>query len=172
MSPQIGIGRGNKYIERPTMKIETSDKKTIDGFEKIQNIAKAVQGTTGLQSIANANSREVRYKSYVLKANNSEGLTIQIPSVLEDMSLCNWQGKIYSGGKGVYLRDFAEHLNFLLTWLRSFKKKGKQSTISVNIESRQMRNALEWLISVMKHVRARSSVDAACVNDAIDKLRR
>jgi hypothetical protein len=26
-SPQIGVGRGNKHIERPTMKIETSDKK-------------------------------------------------------------------------------------------------------------------------------------------------
>jgi hypothetical protein len=172
LSPQIGVGRGNKYIERPTMKIETSDKKTIDGFEKIQNIAKAVQGTTGLQSIANVNSKEVRYKGYVLNANNSKELTAKISSVLEDMSLCNWQGKIYSGEKGVYLRDFAEHLNFLLAWLRSFKKMGKQSTISVGVESQQMRNALAWLISAMKHTNIRLSADVACVNGAIGQLRR
>jgi hypothetical protein len=146
------------------MKVTTSDGKTIDDFQNLQDVVREVQQTQAIQSVPKSGARgSVTYKNNSIKVGSTAQLGAEIPNLLKDMKLCHWQGEIFSGGTKIFLEDFARSLIFLFTWICSIK----QRKTPVNVTTSQMKDALEWLVLAVKCVRVG---DMATVLAAIDQL--
>jgi hypothetical protein len=125
------------------MQIITSDGKTLDNFEKIQEIAKKLRGTEAMKaSVAKKGGGFVVYGGRSIETSDHGVLSAQIPNVLRDMRLCSWNGKVYSSGSG-FEEKFAGYFNFLLAWLESVG-------LSASVNASVMKDALGWLVSIAK----------------------
>jgi hypothetical protein len=156
------------------MQVQTSDNVVLDNFENLQAIVKKIQKTPILQSVASKEQdSRVTYNGHSIQINNANAYSVlrdQISDVLDDMNLCSCQGKIYSGDQNVFQDNFAQCLNFLLTWLGSMRLIAN-TAFQAGVTAMIMKNALEWLESVMEHVGIRSDADLVCVDDMIRRAR-
>jgi hypothetical protein len=102
--------------------------------------------------------------------NERAKLTIQIPKLLKQMSLCNWNGEVYSTSD-IFQEKFAGCLNFLLTWLNSIiTQPQRENQTQVNVTALQMKDALKWLVSALKRIGIGSGGDLTRVDNMIAKL--
>jgi hypothetical protein len=152
------------------MKITTSDGKTLNNFENLQNVARKIQNTAVMQGVAKLeDDGKVSYDGHSVAVTDSGGLTAQIPALLGTMRLCNWTGKIHSGS-GTFDKKFAECLNFLLAWLCSIGPQLGKEEVLVNIKARVLEDALEWLVPTMKDLDIYSKKSGNCVKQLIKQL--
>jgi hypothetical protein len=128
--------------ERFNMQVTTSDGRTFDNFEKVKEVVKKIQETEVMKkSTVRKDGGFVVYNGSSIATNDHSSLVAQIPSVLRDMRLCSWDGKVYSASG--FEEKFAECFTFLLAWL-----EGIQSLAGVNASV--MRSALNWLASITR----------------------
>jgi hypothetical protein len=146
------------------MRVITSDDRTLDDFEKIQVIAGKIKATEAIKVVTAGESNGwVKYNGHSIEANKEAELATQIPNVLDKMRLCSWKGEVYSGKAGVFDQEFAQCLNFILTWLGSVQSRA-------NVTGSKMRAVLEWLTSVVENMDMRSDTDWESAKNVIKKF--
>jgi hypothetical protein len=142
------------------MKIQTSDGKVVNKFEKLQDVAIRIQETSIIQeAMRKERAGKVTYRGHSIDVNKSASLTKHISNVLQDMDLSFYKGTAFSNR--VYTASFAKHISFLLAWLLSVKLSPKQRAsepVNVAIMATQMKVALKWLTSVMQRMHITADV--------------
>jgi hypothetical protein len=152
------------------MQIQTSDNATVDNFEGIQAVVRKIQNTMVMKNVSGQeNPGEVSYNGHSIQANDHAQLTGQIPNLLDDMSLCCYNGEACSGSDNVFQEKFAKCLNFLLAWLCSIQLAVGVAT-QVAATALMMKDALGWLEPAMKHLSIYSNNDLATIDSAINQL--
>jgi hypothetical protein len=132
--------------------IRTSDGKVVGGFEEIQKIAEKIQNAKVIKKVAERkNNSRVTREDRSIEANECARLTMRIPKLLKQMSLCNWHGEVYSSGD-IFHENFVGYLNSLLTWLDSVKQQTPNDPIQLGITALQMKDVLKWLILATKRI--------------------
>jgi hypothetical protein len=144
--------------------------KELDDFEKVQAVVEKVRRTPIVQSITSKEKDgQVTYNGHVVRANDVDTLRNFVSDVVDDMSLLNFTGKVYSGDQAVFQDDFAKCLNFLLTWFASMQPVANV-TFHVGVTALVVKCALELLESVMERVGIRSDEDLICIENVIKQL--
>ncbi|MDR1413713.1 MAG: hypothetical protein LBI56_02115 [Puniceicoccales bacterium] len=131
------------------MKITTSDGVSIIRFEKIPEIAGKLLDTKTLSDIKPNGDKEIKYGNRTIPINDSKELTGFVPTLLDDMSIYNWTGKIYAKD-GSFTDYFAKSLYCLLTWFSKIGKSANGKSVDVEITGLQLEDALRWLVPMIK----------------------
>jgi hypothetical protein len=134
------------------MQIRTSDGITLDTLSVYGSVC-AIQKTKALKAF-NTLEEYVTYGGHKLDAKNPVSLKNSIPALLQDLKLCQCEGKIYSGDSNVFVRKFAE---CLACFLKGFsillcENRTKQKIKRISIVASEVADGLRWLVPVMKAV--------------------
>jgi hypothetical protein len=155
----------------------TNERKEFDGFERIQEVANKIRDTEPIRRILHAGGK-IKYKGVTndvrrtINLNNKAAIGDVVPTLLQDMKLCNWQGKVYSNNNGVYAEDFAKCFGCLLEWLCKIGEgNDQQAVVTLNVTVLQMEDALEWLVSAIENLDLSES-DQGCVHEMIEKFEK
>ncbi|MDR2779195.1 MAG: hypothetical protein LBB16_02815 [Puniceicoccales bacterium] len=156
------------------MKIRTSDGKVLDNFERLNSVIDKTREFLAIKQAAKSErDGEITYDGHQIRVNDSVNLAARISNVLNNMSLCSWNGEIYANGEAVFQSEFAKCLNFLLTWLRDMRNipDGDDAVKVVGVTAFEMQSIFEWIKAIIEECESQySESDVASVESTIGQF--
>jgi hypothetical protein len=133
--------------------IRTSDGVILRDVEVVRESICAIQKTKAMKAF-NTLGEYVSYDGHRINAKSRVSLKNSVPMLLQDLELCDLQGKVYSGDSNVFIKKFAECLTCFLGGLRVLLRENKagQKVKRIAITASELEDGLKWLIPVMKVV--------------------
>jgi hypothetical protein len=134
------------------MQVKTSDGVTIGNVLKVHQSICAIQKTKVLKAFEPL-KEYVAYSGHKVKITSRVSWKNSIPLLLQGLELYQWQGKVYSRNKDVFVKEFAECLACILKGFEVLLRENKAKKIKrISITASELRNGLKWLLPVMKAV--------------------
>jgi hypothetical protein len=153
------------------MQIITSDRVTLSGILGVREGICAIQKTKALKAFSTL-KEYVTYDGHRVNPKSPVALRSSIPTLLQDLRLYHWEGKVYSGDSNVFVKKFAE---CLACFLKGFSILLRQSNTGqkikrITITALEVEDGLRWLAPVMKAVGCCTRSREIRIGNVIERL--
>jgi hypothetical protein len=140
------------------VRVRTSDGKKMSDFQNLQGPIQIVQEVLEENIVT-----QDKYGVKPIKVEN-------IPTYLQKLQDCHWNGKIFYSGKNknrIYAEKFAKLLLQVLEW---FNSQIAHANANIGITAVQVRSILKWISSVLDDTRYWNLDERICVQTLTREL--